>query len=74
MNSDTLLDNINYADNGSAIIINLNSATIKVKRNNLGLIVKDDDETVYIHDKVNNKGYYIYSPSVEAIRVLGGRV
>ena len=72
MNSDTLLDNINYADNGSAIIINLNSATIKVKRNNF--IVKDDDETVYIHDKVNNKGYYIYSPSVEAIRVLGGRV
>ena len=71
MNSTTVLDNIEYADAGSKIIINLTTSTIKVNRDNIGLIVKDDDDTVYVHDKANNRSYYIFAPSVEAIRVVG---
>lgn len=72
MNTKTVLNNITYAEPGSTIIINLHTTTIKFKQDNTSLVTMDDDDTIYIADK-NNREYYIFTPSIEAIRIIGDK-
>lgn len=71
MNSATAFDTIKFASEKSTIIINIHNSNINVKQNNLGIVDMEDKETIYLYDEANDREYYIHSPSIEAVRVIG---
>ena len=74
MNSITAYDTIKFASENSTIIIDAHNSKINVKQNNLGIVDMEDDETIYLYDEANNKEYYVHSPSIETVRVIGENI
>ena len=74
MDSTTVIDAVKFASERSTIIINVHNASINVKENNLSIVDMQDAETIYLYDKANDKEYYIYSPSIEAVKVIGENI
>ena len=70
MDCETALDSIKYARNNATIVINTTHTIIKVKEQDIDMVDKEDADTIYIHDNRRKKDYYVYTPSIEAIKIL----
>ena len=70
MDCETALDCIKYAKDNATIIINTTHTIIKVNEHDIDMVDKEDADTIYIHDNRRNKNFYVYAPSIEAIKVL----
>lgn len=70
MNCKTALDSIKYARHNSTIVINTANGIIKVKEQDIDMVDTEDAETIYLHDNRTKKDFYVYTPSIEAIRIL----
>lgn len=74
MKSETAFDTIKFASEKSTIIIDVHNARIDLQQNNLGIVDMEDKETIYLYDEANDNEYYIHSPSIEAVRVIGENI
>ena len=70
MDCKTALDSIKYARNNATIVINTTNTIIELNEQDIDMVDKEDDDTIYIHDKETKRDFYIYTPSIEAIRIL----
>ena len=70
MDCETALDCIKYAEKNATIIINTTHTIIKVNEHDIDMVDKEDADTIYIHDNRRKKNFYVYAPSIEAIKVL----
>ena len=66
----TAFDCIKYALDNATIVINTTNTIIKLNEQDIDMVDKEDDNTIYIHDKETKRDFYIYTPSIEAIRIL----
>ena len=70
MECKTALESIKYARHNSTIVINTTNTIIKLNEADIDMIDKEDAKTIYLHDNRAKRDYYVYTPSIEAIKIL----